>query len=79
MERTLVSEKELLSYLNKELQRAGQLEECRFDAIVRMRIDDRSGCNWASATVCCGQATGNVCPPAAERIVNEAKKRFNLK
>jgi len=79
MERTSVSENELLSFLNKELQKAGQEANCRFESIVRMKIDDRTGCNWASATIKCTEQTGKGCPPDAERIVNAAKARFNLK
>lgn len=79
MERKMVSEKELLSYLNQELQKIGQLENYRFNAIVRMKIEYRSGCNWASATIQSCEGKEAACPLAAERIVDEAKARFNVK
>jgi hypothetical protein len=78
MERKLVSEKELLCFLNTELKKTGQHENCRFDSVIRMRIDDRTGCNWASATLQCGEELGNICPLDAERIITEAKARFNV-
>lgn len=78
MERTQVTEKELLSFLNKELQKAGQHEDSFFESVIRMKIDDRTGCNWASAVVKSSEGM-EVCPPDAERIVNEAKAKFNLK
>ena len=78
MERKLVSEKELLCFLNQELKKTGQHEDCRFDSIIRMKIEDRTGCNWASATIQCREGIGNICPTDAERIVTGAKTRFNI-
>jgi hypothetical protein len=79
MERKLVSEKEILSYLNMELQKAGQHEICQFESIVRLRVDDRTGCNWAYANLKGIAGASNVCPADAERIVNGARAGFNLK
>jgi hypothetical protein len=79
MERTQVTENELLVYLNKELEKAGHQEQCHFDYIIRLKLDDRTGCNWAYANMKCSGAPGNACPPYAEKIVAEARARFNLK
>ncbi len=79
MERKLVSEKEILSYLNMELQKAGQHENCQFESIVRLRVDDRTGCNWAYANLKGIAGASKVCPADAEKIVNEARAGFNLK
>ena len=79
MERTRVTEAELLAYLNKELEKEGQHEQCHFDYIIRLKVDDRTGCNWAYANM---QSTGSAdkaCPPSAENIVEEARARFYLK
>lgn len=51
MEKTLVSEKKLLCFLNVELQQNGQHENCRYGSIIQMKIDGRMGCNWSSATL----------------------------
>lgn len=79
MERRLVTESELLAFLNKELEKDGGHEQCHFDYIIRLKIDDRTGCNWAYANMKCGSATEGTCPPYAEKIVAEARARFNLK
>ncbi len=79
MERTLVTESELLAFLNKELEKAGHHEQCLFDYIIRLRVDDRTGCNWAYADMKCSGASEKSCPPYAEKIVAEARARFNLK
>ena len=79
MERTMVSEKELLSFLNKELRNIGQHENFRFDSVTRMNLEDRTGCNWSSATIRPTGGKGNICSTDAERIVIEATARFNVK
>ncbi|MEN8258353.1 MAG: hypothetical protein ABFS09_10880 [Thermodesulfobacteriota bacterium] len=79
MERTLVTENELLAYLNKELEKAGHHEQCCFDYIIRLKIDDRTGCNWAYADMKCSGSQENACPPYAEKIVAGARAQFNLK
>jgi hypothetical protein len=79
MERKLVSEKEILSFLNMKLQKAGQHDNCRFESIVRLRVDDRTGCNWAYANLKGIAGASKVCPPDAERIVSEARTEYNLK
>lgn len=79
MERKLVSEKELLAFLNIELQKVGQHENYHFESLVRLRVDDRSGCNWAYANLKHVADTANVCPVDAEKIVNKARTKYNLK
>ncbi len=79
MERKLVSEKEILSYLNVELQKAGQHEDCQFDSVVRLRVNDRTGCNWAYANLKGMAGASKVCSVEAEKIISKARSGFNLK
>ena len=79
MERKLVSEKEILALLNVELKKTAQYENYFFDSIVRLRIDDRTGCNWAYANIKSSEGTSNSCPHDAEKIVNKARAEYNLK
>ncbi|MDF1578148.1 MAG: hypothetical protein P1P81_06865 [Desulfobulbales bacterium] len=78
MDRKLFSEKELLSFLNVELRKTGEPENCFFESIVRLRVDDRAGCNWAYAKLK-GLADDHLCPPAADKIVTRARDEYNLK
>ena len=78
MERKLATEKELLTFLNAELKKAGLGEELYFESLVRLRVDDRNGCNWASANLKGCDPPGS-CPAGAEKIVSGARDRFNLK
>ncbi len=79
MERKLVTENELLVFLNSELKKAGHHEDCHFDYLIRLKIDDRTGCNWAYANLKCSASSANACPPYAEKIVEKARSQFNLK
>ncbi|MCK4838241.1 MAG: hypothetical protein KAS94_05520 [Desulfobulbaceae bacterium] len=78
MQRKLVTEMELLSFLNAELKKAGFLKGLYFESLVRLRVDDRDGCNWAFANLK-GSASPGSCPVGAEKIVSEARGKFNLK
>ena len=79
MERKLLSEKELLAFLNTELRKSGQLEKFYFESLVRLRVDDRNGCNWAYANLKGQCGAPGVCPTDAELIVDKARTEFNLK
>ncbi|MCK4839653.1 MAG: hypothetical protein KAS94_12700 [Desulfobulbaceae bacterium] len=74
-----MSEKEILSYLNTALHKAGHHEDCHFESVVRLRVDDRTGCNWAYANLKGMAGASKVCPVDAEKIVNKARAGFNLK
>jgi hypothetical protein len=77
VERKLTTEKELLFFLNTELKKAGFGEGLYFESLVRLRVDDRDGCNWASA-ILKGCPPGS-CPAGADKIVSGARAKFNLK
>jgi hypothetical protein len=79
MERKMVTEHELLAFLNQELEKAGHHEDCHFDYIIRLKVDDRTGCNWAYANMQCAGASEKICPPSAENIVAAARELFNIK
>lgn len=79
MERKLVTEKELLALLNAALKRTGKHGNYYFDSVVRLRIEDRTGCNWAYAHLQGSASVSKSCPPAAEKIVNKARTEYNLK
>lgn len=80
MERELVTEEQLLAFLNKELAKYEDSESYRFDSIgYRLVEPDPEGCNWSTP-----QLRGSGVPlepivPIAERIVGEARRRYNLR
>jgi hypothetical protein len=79
LERKLVTEKELLSLLNTRLRQSGENEHCYFESLVRLRVDDRTGCNWAYANLKGLSGADTICPAAAEQIVTRARAEYNLK
>lgn len=79
MTRKLVSERELLTFLNMELRKSGLNNNFNFESLVRLRVYDRKGCNWAHVNTK-GQTVNQViCPTAAETLVHRARMEFNLK
>ena len=76
MERKPLSEKELISFLNRELHQTDPPEDCFFDSIARLRVDDRTGCNRAYAKLT-GSDTDNL-PAGAGKKVHRARSQYNL-
>lgn len=79
MEKKLVSEQELLSFLNSELKKTGLGENCYFESLTRLRVDDRNGCNWAYANLKSSDKSALTCRSAADKIVDNAREKYNLK
>lgn len=78
MERELVSEEELLKWMNYELSKHEKCNGCRFISVVRLRGKDKHGCNWSSVNVHCSGTPSEVCFPVTSRVASQAKERFNL-
>lgn len=80
MERQLVSEIELIKILNAELAKYEECKNCHFDAPpVRLVEPDKDGCNWSTIYLRCSGVPAEICAPFSERIVLDAKKKYNLK
>lgn len=80
MARELVSEKQLLEWLNAELAKHDQCEDWRFDSVTPLAGEDETGCNWSNDAHLwpCG-ANSDICLSVAARIVGQARGKFNLK
>ncbi|NPU86291.1 MAG: hypothetical protein HPY65_17565 [Syntrophaceae bacterium] len=80
MERKLVSEKELVNILNNELRKNEDSEGYSFDGgVLKLKEPDETGCNWSRVKL---RGSGVPIKPmamVAERIVSEAKKKYNVK
>lgn len=77
MNRILVTEKELVKILNKELHRTESPEFYRFDeGILRLEGVDKNGCNWSEVAVRASEVSVDPILPLADRIICEAKKNI---
>lgn len=74
-----VSESELIEYLNSELEKHGECNDCRFKHIRKDSEADEQGCNWALPMLHCSGIPALFCKPTAEKIIFEARKLFSLK
>ena len=48
MERKLVTERELISLLNKERQKYKECRTCQFISVFKLAEYDETGCNWSN-------------------------------
>lgn len=80
MSRERVEKNELQSYLETELHKFGECNGYRVSAITKLVTPDAEGCNWAPRITLAsdGKKPRDPCASIAERIVAEARKRFNL-
>ncbi|MEJ2324990.1 MAG: hypothetical protein P8Y77_09435 [Nitrospirota bacterium] len=79
MERELVSIEELLSILNKELDKFPDYGECRYESVTKLDKSDETGCNWGEVILKCSGTHPGTCQPAAFKMVEEMKKKYNLR
>ncbi len=80
MGRELVNEKALQSHLESELHRHQECNRYRVTSVTKLQSPDAEGCNWVP-TITTESGSRNVrdpCVEIAERIVAEARKKFNL-
>lgn len=80
MERKIISEEELLSILNNELSKYEECRNCRFDnPPLKLMEPDKDGCNWSTIYMRCSGVSSDICWQFADRIVFEARKKYNIK
>ena len=79
MARETVSEEALLEWLNRELAKHDECDDCRFTSVTRLRGTDSDGCNWSSPNLRCSGRPVGVCHAVANELVVQAQAHFNLK
>lgn len=80
MEREEVSRDELLKILNEELSKYEECEDCKFSRVVQLARPDSEGCNWSNRLYLrCSGRPSKLCEPFAQNVINEARKKYNLK
>ena len=78
--RQQVSEDELLAILNEELSKCEGCKWCRFDnPPMKLAHPDEDGCNWSTVNIRCSGVPVKICQPFVERIVSDARRKYNLK
>ena len=77
MDKTIVSQDYLLSWMNSLIGRYDSCDNCHFTSVL-LTEPDEDGCNWSSANLRCSGVLIDVCRPIAQRVVDDAKKKFNV-
>ena len=78
VQREVISSVRLLDWLNSEVNTQEACKNCSFTSISRLQEAGPTGCNWSTANLRCSGASGSVCAPIANRIYEEAQRRFNV-
>ena len=79
MDRQIVTEEELLDWLNTELRKREECDDCRFTSVMRLRDTDPDGCNWSSPNLRCSGRPVEPCNVVANEIAAQAHGLVNLK
>ncbi len=79
MKRTLISQEDLLEWLNLQLAKHDECTDCRF-TYVQKQEEDEGGCNWfADYSLKCSGVPGDICEPIANQLFTQAREKFNVK
>lgn len=79
MDRTSVSQEQLLKWINSELSKHEACNNCRVTSVIRLKDEDEGGCNWSSGNLRCSGVPVDVCYPVANQVIAQAKMKFNVK
>jgi hypothetical protein len=79
MAKTLVSKEQLAAWLTSELQKIDDCKNCQIRGVIPLQFPDDDGCNWSdSLTVSGGGVPLEILTPHVQKIVSNAKSKFNL-
>lgn len=76
MQRTLIGAGALRAWLNTELKMLDKCANCEFDEIMLIQSVDDSGCNWSDPWLRCSGQPAAICGPLAQKVVADARARF---
>lgn len=81
MDRKVISEAELLEFINQKLHGLVfpvDYRNYRFTEIVRLQLEDRDGVNWSGANYEVDGIADNKCKPVLENIIKDARTKYNV-
>jgi len=79
MERQVISKEKLISILNDELSKHEECAECKFETkVVKLKKIDEAGCNWSTLGLRCSGVSADVCSRTVQKIVYDARTKYNV-
>lgn len=79
MERQVITEIELIEWMNSELHKEDDFKDCKFTSVLRLADDDEIGCNWSDPNIRCSGITEPICQEKAAQIFSKAREMFSIK
>jgi hypothetical protein len=78
MERKVITEAELIEWMNNELHKVEDFKDCKFTSVLRLADKDEIGCNWSDPNIRCGGTDNLICEESAKKIVSKAREIFSI-
>lgn len=78
MERKIITETELIKWMNNELHKEEGFKDCKFTSVLRLADKDESGCNWSDPKIRCSGIPADVCQERVAQIASDARELFNI-
>ena len=75
--RRIVSEEELISWMNEQLHIEEDYRDCQFTSVYKLADQDSEGVNWSTPRLRCSGAPASICTARASVIEVEARAKFN--
>ncbi len=76
MAKAVVSQAELLDWLNTEIRKHDACADCRVTSIQKIVGIDADGCNWSTANLRCSGRPVMECEPVLAHVIESARKQF---
>jgi hypothetical protein len=78
MRRIVVSQENIISWLNDEIAKHEECIDCRVTSITRLEEQGEDGCNWVAKNLRCSGTITRVCQPVLEQVIAQARAKFNI-
>lgn len=78
MERKVITETELIEWMNNELHKGEDFKDCKFTSVLKLADEDEIGCNWSDPNIRCSGTTATVCQERAAQIFSKAREMFSI-
>lgn len=78
MKRKIITETELIEWMNNELHKEEGFKDCKFTSVLRLADKDEGGCNWSDPKIRCSGIPADVCQERVAQIASDARELFNI-
>ena len=79
MTRKIVSEQELVSWINSQFKKTESCDSVTISGVYKLKNpEENNGCNWSSSSYRTGGSPKEICNDIVSGIFSEASEAFNV-